>query len=134
MGKANGFSFPLKISRLNVRLANKKVPPGNRGKNGQTTVAPIKAWRGSLAKPLRHLTAKENNRSRGKVATLNYTFPATQSQCFRCCSGFRFFFALSLASREQFVLPNHLGLEYPAMIRPTFSQDSVDWCDGMDGL
>lgn len=47
------------------------MPPGNRGKHGQTTVATIKSWRGSLAKPPRPLTAKENKRSPSQAATLN---------------------------------------------------------------
>lgn len=54
-----------------LRKGAKKVPPGNRGKHGQTTVAPIKAWRGSLAKPPRPLTARENKRSPSQPATLN---------------------------------------------------------------
>lgn len=35
--------------------------PGNRGKSGQVTVAPIKAWRGSPAEDPRPLTAAEVN-------------------------------------------------------------------------
>lgn len=34
------------------------VLPGNRGKSGQTTVAPVRAWRGSPAEPPRPLTAR----------------------------------------------------------------------------
>lgn len=35
--------------------------PGNRGKSGQVTVAPVKAWRGSPAEAPRPLTAAEVN-------------------------------------------------------------------------
>ncbi len=64
---------------VKARCWIQKVPPGNRGKSGQTTVATIKSWRGSLAKPPRPLTARENNRTSGKLATLNYIFPTSQS-------------------------------------------------------
>ena len=42
----------------------KKCCQGIRGKPGQTTVAPIKAWRGSPAEPLRPLTAPRDKTSR----------------------------------------------------------------------
>jgi len=41
-----------------------KCRQGIRGKPGQTTVAPIKAWRGSLAEPPRPLTARKDKRRR----------------------------------------------------------------------
>ena len=112
----------------------KKVPPGNRGKHGQTTVAPIKAWRGSLAKPPRPLTARENNRTHGELATLNYIFPTPQSQCLSRSSGFGFFFAFAFAGREQFVLPCDLCLEHAAMIWPAFADDAINWRYRMNGL
>lgn len=40
-----------------IGRGQKKCCQGIRSKSGQTTVAPIKAWRGSLAEPPRPLTA-----------------------------------------------------------------------------
>ena len=46
----------------------KKYCQGIRGKSGQTTVAPIKAWRGSLAEPPRPLTARRDKTSPARRA------------------------------------------------------------------
>jgi hypothetical protein len=46
-----------KVSATPGKTRLKKCCQGIRGKPGQTTVAPIKAWRGSPAEPPRPLTA-----------------------------------------------------------------------------
>ncbi len=45
-----------------------KCRQGIRSKPGQTTVAPIKAWRGSLAEPPRPLTAPRDKPSKAGFA------------------------------------------------------------------
>ena len=54
----------------------KKCCQGTCGKPGQTTVAPIKAWRGSPAEPLQPLTAPRDKTSGAGCAIHFYPQPA----------------------------------------------------------
>ena len=55
--------YDLKFGIRFPATTQKKCRQGIRGKFGQTTVAPIKAWRGSLAEPPRPLTAPRDKTS-----------------------------------------------------------------------
>ena len=61
---------PIRV-RCVAQCAEKKCCQGIRGKFGQTTVAPIKAWRGSPAEPPRPLTARLAKPRPPSRATLN---------------------------------------------------------------